>query len=61
MHDMLTAAATSDPIKEWEHRLRDAQQQSLADRTLFDRELFYAIQPKDRLTTLINRYRESFE
>ncbi len=61
MHDLLTAAATSDPIKDWEQRLRDAQQQTLADRTFFDRELFYAIQTKDRLTALINRYRESFE
>jgi hypothetical protein len=61
MHDLLTAAGNSDPIKQWEQRLRDAEQQVLADRVLFDRELFYAIQPRDRLTTLINRYRQSFE
>jgi len=60
MHDLLTDAANSDPIREWEQRLRDAEQQTLADRVLFDRELFYAIQPKDRLNTLINRYRQNF-
>jgi hypothetical protein len=61
MHDMLTAAANSEPIMEWEQRLRDAEQRTLAERIMFDRELFYAIQPRDRLTTLINRYRHSFQ
>ena len=28
---------------------------------LFDRELFYAIQPRDRLASLINRYRQNFQ
>ncbi len=37
-----------------------AERQDDADRDLFDRELFYAIQPRDRLASLIARYRDMF-
>jgi hypothetical protein len=43
-------------IAQWDERLRTARQQAIEEETLFDRELFYAIQPRDRLEMLIERY-----
>ncbi|HEY8749595.1 MAG TPA: hypothetical protein VIM11_16550, partial [Tepidisphaeraceae bacterium] len=61
MHDKLTAALASPSLKEWEKRLRESEERAMAERVLFDRELFYAIQPRDRLVGLIDRYRGVFE
>jgi hypothetical protein len=61
MHEKLTAASTSPPIRQWEQRMREADERAQAERVLFDRELFYAIQPGDRLAPLIGRYRTAFE
>ena len=38
-------------------RLQGAKEQSAAEQELFDRELFYAIQPPPRLAQLIERTR----
>jgi hypothetical protein len=32
----------------------------LEEKVLFDRELFYAVQPKERLIGMIEKYRSSF-
>jgi len=58
MHDKLTAAWHDAPIRAWEQQLRQAEAQAQEERVLFDRELFYAIQPRERLITLIDRYRK---
>jgi hypothetical protein len=60
MHEKLSEAAGSGAIREWERRLGEARERAQAERVLFDRELFYAIQPADRLASLIDRYRGSF-
>jgi hypothetical protein len=60
MHARLSAASTLPQIRAWEDRIRQAEQESQEQRTLFDRELFYAIQPRERLTALIDRYRSAF-
>jgi hypothetical protein len=60
MHKKLSLASGLPQIRAWEERIRDAEQQSQEQRMLFDRELFYAIQPRDRLFAMIDRYRESF-
>lgn len=59
MHDQLTAAWSQPPVKEWEQQLRQAEERAQEERVLFDRELFYAIQPRERLTGLIDRYRQA--
>ena len=59
MHDRLSSAWAKPPVKDWEQQLRCAEERAQKERVLFDRELFYAIQPRDRLTSLIDRYRES--
>lgn len=58
MHDKLTAAWRQPPVRLWEQQFREAEALAQEERVLFDRELFYAIQPRDRLTGLIDRYRQ---
>jgi hypothetical protein len=55
MHRQLKNLA-APAIAQWDERLRAARQQAIEEETLFDRELFYAIQPCDRLEMLIERY-----
>ena len=59
MHARLAADSNSPAARDWEQRLLDAERKSLAERALFDRELFFAIQPRDRLAGMIQRYAES--
>ena len=54
------AILTSEVIKNWQTRLEDGRSQFQREKTTFDRELFYGIQPRDRLTTLIERYQQAF-
>jgi hypothetical protein len=42
---------------EWEARFAKARETAGAQRELFDRELFYAIQPQERLSATISKYR----
>lgn len=58
MHDRLSFAWTKPPVKDWEQQLRRAEERAQEERVLFDRELFYAIQPRERLNALIERYRQ---
>jgi hypothetical protein len=59
MRQMLISAQSEHPVlRNWETRYRDAVQQSAHDDILFDRELFYAIQPRGRLEFLVARYTE---
>jgi hypothetical protein len=60
LHERLAVAWTSAEVRNWERRLRDAEQRSIEERVLFDRELFYAIQPRQRLTGLIDEFRSRF-
>ena len=58
MHRRRQRAAASHPaLGEWEQRLREVERQHAEETELFDRELFYAIQPAERLEGLVARYR----
>jgi hypothetical protein len=59
LHERL-ATATAPAVRRWESDVAAAEQQARHERILFDRELFYAMQPIDRLTDLIGRYRAAF-
>jgi hypothetical protein len=59
MHRRLDAAADHPALREWAQRFRETQQREREEEGLFDRELFYAIQPADRLQTLIRHYRSA--
>jgi hypothetical protein len=56
MHARLAQQAASPRMREWSARLDEATRAQVRQRTLFDRELFYAIQPEERLRGLIERY-----
>ena len=57
MHRELSAAALSHPkLAEWEQRLNETRVRENEESAIFDRELFYALQPKDRLESMIARF-----
>jgi hypothetical protein len=60
MHGRLAAAADHPAIKDWERELADAERREQEEKGLFDRELFYAIQPRERLEGLVEQYRSQF-
>ena len=61
MHEMQDVVATTHPaLRQWNARLVEVQQKVQVEKTLFDRELFYAIQPAGRLKEMIERYRADF-
>jgi hypothetical protein len=59
--DRRVAAQIDPALRKWEGRLAEAKMHLQEEKTLFDRELFYAIQPRDRLMQLIQRYSEEFD
>jgi hypothetical protein len=61
MHDRLAETVQIHPsIDDWQRRMSLALRQSADEQGMFDRELFYAIQPKERLEGLTAKYREQF-
>jgi hypothetical protein len=61
MHSAMSAARADHPtLGDWESRYRNAERQDREDQVIFDRELFYAVQPRERLGQMIERYREGF-
>jgi hypothetical protein len=57
MHrELASAAARSEVMRRWQERLRDTQSREKEEQVLFDRELFYAMQPRERLVEMIGRY-----
>jgi hypothetical protein len=58
LHRQLTAAAQRDPrVRDWTRRLREAQAREQEEASVFDRELFYALQPRPRLEEMVARFR----
>jgi hypothetical protein len=60
LHQALSSASRSESLLAWERRLADAKARDDRQQQVFDRELFYAIQPADRLQTLVQLCREAF-
>jgi hypothetical protein len=61
MHEARRRAMASDAAyQEWQRRLAEARQRLGEEAELFDRELFYAIQPADRLAGMIQRVKDEF-
>jgi hypothetical protein len=59
MHGKLKAVAATRPpeLLRWDRRRAEAEAREQEERVIFDRELFYAMQPRDRLAMMIERYR----
>ncbi|HLL88398.1 MAG TPA: hypothetical protein VK324_03770 [Tepidisphaeraceae bacterium] len=60
MHNELAGHARHPALLDWERRLADTRAEEERQRVIFDRELFYALQPADRLTQLVDRYAAAF-
>ncbi len=56
MHQKLAAHAGNPQIEQWNAKLEAARLEQQKQKSLFDRELFYALQPEERLTAMIARY-----
>lgn len=50
-----SALQTDEAVQAWRRRWREAQQLEAENEVWFDRELFYLLQPRDRLANLIAR------
>ncbi len=62
MHAELDEAAADSPaLADWQQRIRHARTRLQEEQALFNRELFYALQPKPRLAGIIRQYREAFD
>ena len=57
MHRRLKSASRHPAILEWERKLAESESRDREESELFDRELFHAIQPRERLESLIDYYR----
>jgi hypothetical protein len=61
MHRELNAAAPQSPqIRQWQQTLDETRVRENEESALFDRELFYALQPRDRLEAMVSRFAEAF-
>ncbi len=61
MHNELVAAAKDNPlVRRWREKLTETERREREEQSLFDRELFYAIQPKERLSRLVAQYDAHF-
>lgn len=60
MHRLLRENLATGEYKAWEGRVEEAKKVSGVQQDLFDRELFYAIQPRGRLQGLMDRYHRAF-
>jgi hypothetical protein len=60
MHDALAAHARAPALQDWQRRLAETQAEQERQRVIFDRELFYALQPADRLRRVIEQYEQAF-
>lgn len=61
MHaELRTAQANSPRVESWREKLAETLRESARDAVIFDRELFYALQPRDRLEAMIADVRNEF-
>lgn len=59
LHQQIAIARRSSPeLTQWQTRLERSIQEAVQDKVIFDRELFYALQPRDRLQSWISQVGE---
>ena len=61
MHTRLRAAAVEHPaMMQWRQRFESGKRRRELEESIFDRELFFGVQPVARLQGLVEQYREQF-
>jgi hypothetical protein len=58
MHRELAEAINGPAWRQWQDQLQAARVLEVQQRDVFNRELFYALQPRQRLLALVDRYRQ---
>lgn len=58
--EMRAHRENNEQLQRWRAVLENTRTQAIEDAVVFDREVFYAVQPRERLTSLIERYRSAF-
>ena len=59
MHEALDRAADGNPqVLAWSRELQQTRARHAEEQVLFDRELSYTLQPRERLLGIIERYRQ---
>ncbi len=58
MHAKLQDGLTQPMFQQWEARLEETRQLAAAQAPLFDREMFFGMQPRERLLEMVGRYDE---
>ncbi|HZL34969.1 MAG TPA: hypothetical protein VFC78_06650 [Tepidisphaeraceae bacterium] len=61
MHEQLAGAQSQPRMRQWNDRFEAARVRAQQEKVLFDRELFYAIQPAERLAGMIQTYRSAMD
>lgn len=61
MHHTLNTGLHSAAYQSWQQHYEQARRTADLQQDIFDRELFYALQPESRLRGLIDRYRDAVE
>jgi hypothetical protein len=56
MHAKLAREGEGGPMLQWKARVEESTREQARQKGVFDRELFFAIQPRERLMELIERY-----
>jgi hypothetical protein len=56
MHAKLSQQIAKDKLSDWSQRLEQATQEQTRQKSLFDREFFFALQSEQRLRDMISRY-----
>lgn len=51
---------TNEQLQRWKTLLEEMRTREIEDSVVFDREVFYAVQPRERLVEMIGRYRAAF-
>ncbi len=62
MHRAMSSAVMNHPtMATWQQTLRETRQREAEEAILFDRELFYCLQPAERLEAVVVRYANEFK
>ena len=56
----IAATLQSPELKTWEETMRGSAARVVEEKALFDRELFYPLQPRERLERIVGAYRSRF-
>ncbi len=58
--EMRASRENNEQLQRWKTLLEEMRMRAIEDTVVFDREIFYAVQPRERLIEMVGRYRAAF-